>query len=150
MGDPCGGFDDQFKSDRFLAASGGFDGSDKGVHRIDIGRDPDLGDQYRIETITGLFDDIDDVAIHVMRIEAVDAYRNRFSSRAPVDFAKRFDHVFTRLFLVGRRDRVFEIEKDIIRRAVRGFFKQPGIGTRHRELAALQASPCRKVLGVAH
>ena len=57
--------------------------------RIDIGGGTDLGNHEQVELAAGLLDHIDDVAIHVRGVEAVDAHRNRLV--APVDIMQRGD-----------------------------------------------------------
>src|SRR3546814_2943954 len=66
-------------------------------------------DLDEVEPLAALLDDIDDVAVHVMGVEAVDAHRQGLV--APVDLVQRLDDVLARLRLVVRRHRVLEIEE---------------------------------------
>ena len=141
-------FDQTFQADLFLKAHSRFDLGQQHIERIDIGGDADLGDQHGIEPPARLFDDIDHIAIHIMRVQAVDTHRHDLI--APVDIVQGLDNMSAGRGLVVRGDRVLAIQKDTVGRAVRGLFKQGGAGTGHGQLAALQARGRRPVLGETH
>ena len=64
-----------------LQALGDFDLADDAFDRVDVGRNANLRDEDRVELGAGLLDDVDDVAIHVVRIETVDTNARRFCPR---------------------------------------------------------------------
>ncbi len=105
-----GGFNDQFEPDAFFAALGGLDLGCHHIKRIDIGGRSDLGDHDQVKPVTGLFEHIDDIAIHIMCIKAVDADRKHLV--APVDIVDGGNDVFARLFLVVWRNRVLKVKED--------------------------------------
>ena len=88
---------------------------------------------------TRLFDDIDNVAVHVMRVETIDSDRHGFL--APIHLVQGLDDVLTRLCFVIRSDRIFQIKEDHIGIRLRCFFKHLRCTARHRKFAAIQA--CR-------
>ena len=85
-----------------------------------------------------------------MGVDTVDAHADGLAALAPADVAERRDRVDARLRLVGGRDRVLEIEEDVVGRPVRGLLEHLGARARHGELAALEAHARRLVPGVAH
>ena len=112
---------------------------DQHIDGIDIRRNASLGDQDHVEARTGL-DDIDDIAIHVMGIETVDA--DHHGLRAPVDVVQRGDDILAGLLLVVGSDGILDIEKNNVRRRLGGFFEQSRIRPRDREFGAMQARRC--------
>ena len=81
---------------------------------IDVGRHADLRDQDGVELGAGLLHDVDDVAIHVVRVEAVDADRDALAGALPVEIVQRLDDVLARLLLVGRSHGVLAVEEDVV------------------------------------
>ena len=118
-------FDDHLNTDPLLGAGRRFDLADQGIDGIDVGRRADLGNHDQVELIGGLFQDVDDVAVHVMGIEAVDPYGNGF--RTVIEGIERLDNVLAGLFLVIGRHRVFQVEENHIGIAAGGFFQKTGI-----------------------
>ncbi len=89
------------------------------LDRVEVGRHADLRDQDRVELVAGLLHDVDDVAVHVVGVEAVDAHRHGLAGAAPVDVVERLDDVLARLLLVGRRHGVLAVEEDEVGGALR-------------------------------
>jgi hypothetical protein len=108
------GFDQSFGADLVLETLGNFDLADNALNRIDVGRNADLGDQNGIKVGAGLLHDVDDVAIHVVRVEAVDANRDALAIALPVEIVQRLNDVLAGLLFVRRRNGVFAIEEDVV------------------------------------
>ena len=106
--------DQRFGADLVGVALGVLDLADDAFDRVDVGRHADLRDQDGVELGAGLLHDVDDVAIHVVRVEAVDAHGNRLAGALPVEIVQRLDDVLARLLLVGRRNGVLAIEEDVV------------------------------------
>ena len=70
------GFDDHLEADALLAADRGLALRHQHVDGIDVGRGADLRDHDQVEPLARLLHDVDHVAIHEMRVEAVDAHRH--------------------------------------------------------------------------
>src|SRR2546426_5736742 len=100
--------------------------------------------------MTRLLHHVHDVAIHVMRIDAVDADADRLAALAPVVLHQARDHVLAGLLLVGGRDGVFEVEEHAVRFALERLAEQGGVRAGDRELAALQPRRGRFVAGEGH
>ena len=105
------------------------------IHHIHVRRRAHLGDQHGIEPGARLFDDIHDVAVHVMRIQPIDAHRHGFS--LPVDVVQGLDDVFPGLGLVIGYDRVLAIQEDEVRGGTGRFLEHAGVGTGHGKFTAL-------------
>ena len=95
-----------------------FDLVDHGFHHVQIARHPDLGHQQRVNLIAGLLHHIHHVAVHVMRVQAVDPHRNSLALAAPIDVIQRLNGVLAGLHLFRRRNGVFQIKENVIRRAI--------------------------------
>ena len=122
-------------------------------HRLDhveVGRHAHLGHEERMHARTRLLHHVYDVAIHVMRVEPVDPHRDGLALRRPVDVVERLDRVLARLLLFGGRDRVLEVEKDVIGGAGRGLVDHGRVRGGDGEFRALQALAAERVEGVAH
>ena len=78
--------------------------------------------EHSRETLAALLDHVDDVAVHEVGVEAVDAHRHHLV--APVDVAQGLDDVLARLRLVVRRDGVLEVEEDDVGRRLGGLLEQ--------------------------
>ncbi len=142
--------DQRFGADPVREALRHLDLADDALDRIDVGRHADLRDQDGVELGAGLLHDVDDVAVHVVRVEAVDAHRHRLAGALPVDVVQRLDDVLARLLLVRRRDGVLAVEEDVVGRALDGLVDHGRVGARHGELAALQAGFAEGKECVAH
>ena len=142
--------DQRFGADPVREALGHLDLADDAFDRVDVGRHADLRDQDRVELGAGLLHDVDDVAVHVVRVEAVDADRDGLAGALPVEVVQRLDDVLARLLLVGRRDGVLAVEEDVVGRALDGAIDHGRVGTRNRERRALQALLAERVKRVAH
>ncbi len=92
--------------------------------------------QWIIWEVAGLFENIHDIAVHIVGVESVDAHRERFP--APVDVIDRLDDVLASLLLVVGRDRVLEIEEDHIGSRFRRLFKELRLTAGDGELAAVE------------
>src|SRR5438445_675179 len=113
-------------------------------------RAADLGQQHDVETMPRLFHHVHDVAIHVMRVDAVDADADRLAALPPGMLQQARDHVLAGLLLVGGRDGVLEVEEHVVRFALQRLAEQGGVRAGDRELAALQPGRGRVVAGEAH
>jgi hypothetical protein len=131
------GLDDELETDALLEALCRFDLRYQHVESVDIGGRADLGNHDEVQLVAGLLHDIDDVAVHVVRVEAVDAQRQRLA--APIDVIEPGDHVLARLFLLVRRHRVLEVEKDDVGATFRCFLEELRMAAGHGELAAVEA-----------
>ena len=120
-------------------ALGDLDLADEALDDVEVGRHADLGHEDRVELGAGLLHDVDDVAVHVVRVEAVDAHRHGLAGAAPVEVVQRLDDVLARLLLVGRRDGVLDVEEDEVGGAGERLLDHVRVGTRNGQLAALQA-----------
>ena len=120
-----------------LAALRGLDLGHQHVHRIDVRRGADLGDHDQVQPVARLLQHVHHVAVHVMRVEAVDPHRELLL--APVDVADRLDDVLARLLLVVRRHRVLEVEEDHVGGGLRRLLEQLGLASRHGQFAAVEA-----------
>ena len=118
---------------------GDFDLADDAFDRIDVGGNADLGDEDRVELGAGLLADVDDVAIHVVRVEAVDAHRDALAGALPVEIVQRLDDVLAGLLLFRRRDGVFAVEEHVVGGALEGALDHGRVGARNREVRTLQA-----------
>ena len=143
-------FDQDLDPDAMGDAASGFDLREQGVHEIHVGRDADLRDEHDVQLVPGLLHDVHDVAIHVVRVDAVDAHRDRLAASLPIVLEQSRDDVFPGLLLVGRRDGVLEVEKDIVRFAVERLLEQRRLRAGNRELAPLESWMRRLVAGEAH
>src|SRR5207248_488301 len=94
--------------------------------------------------------DVYHVAIHVVRVDAVDAHRHGLAPPLPVVLEQARGHMLAGLLLVGRGDRVLEVEKHAIRVTVEGLPEQRGLRAGDGELAPLQPRPGRLVPGETH
>jgi hypothetical protein len=103
------GLDQHFEADALRALHRGLDLGHHHVERVHVGGHARLRDQNHVQPRAG-FDDIDHVAVHVVRVETVDA--DHHGLRAPVNVIERLNDVFARLCLVVGRDRILDVEKD--------------------------------------
>ena len=71
--------DDQFEADPLLAVLRRLDLGHQHVDGIDVGRGADLGDHDQVQPVRALLEHVDHVAVHVVRVEAVDAHRERLA-----------------------------------------------------------------------
>src|SRR5208283_2035247 len=88
------GLDQHFEADALAALLGSLDLRHHHVEGVHVGGHPHFRDQHHVESRAGLHD-VDDIAIHVVRVEAVDAYHHRL--RAPIELVERLDDVPARL-----------------------------------------------------
>ncbi len=137
MGKSGGAFDDDLKLDRFGAPLGAFDPGDQGVHRIDVGGAPDLGDHDHVQPVAGFFQQVHDIAIPIGRVQPV--YPHRQCLLAPVDVADGVDHQFAGRFLVVRRDCVFQVKVDHVRGRGCHFRGQFGVRAGSEQLTPIGA-----------
>src|SRR5207249_11275806 len=115
-----------------------------------VRRDPDLGDEHYVQHVPGLLHHAHDVAVHVRGVDSVDADRDRLAASLPVMMEQSRDHMLAGLLLVGGRDGVLEIEKDVVRLAVERLLEQDRLRAGDGELAALEPRVRRLVAGEAH
>src|SRR5207237_1432428 len=116
----------------------------------DVGGNADLGDEQHVEPVPGLLHDVHHVAVHVVRVDAVDAHGHGLAPSFPVVLEQCRDHVLPGLLLVGRSDRVLEVEKHAVRLAVERLLEQRGLRAGDGELATLQPGIGRLVPGETH
>ncbi|TPV97932.1 MAG: hypothetical protein USCAAHI_02641 [Beijerinckiaceae bacterium] len=141
------GLDQDLEADPFLAFLRSLNLGHHHVHGIDIRRNAGFGDQDHVEARTGL-DDIDNIPIHVMGIETVDA--DHHGLRAPVDVVQGGNDILAGLLLVVGGNGVLDIEKNNVRVGLGRFFEQSGIRSWDREFGAMQARRCLLDDGEAH
>ena len=132
-----GGFDDELEADALLAVFRCLDLGHQHVHAIDVGRSADLGDHDEVEAVACLFQHVDHVAVHVVRIEAIDAHREGLV--APVDIADGLDDVLAGLRLVIRRHRILKIEEHDVGGGLGRLFEHLGLAAGDGQFAAVQA-----------
>ena len=96
-----------FKPDTFFIAFCRFNLGHHHVDRIDICGGADFGDHDQIKPFTGLFDDVDHIAIHVVRVQSVDSNRHGFV--APINLVQCFYDVFSGLFFLIGCNGIFKI-----------------------------------------
>ncbi len=135
VGKPQRGFNHHLEADALAASVRVLDLCHQHVERIDIGGDPDLGDEEQVEARTGL-DHLDHVAIGVVSVETVDAHAHGLAT--PVDVIERRDHVLARARLVVRRHRILEIEKHHVRRAAARLLDHFRVGRGDRQFGTVQ------------
>ena len=102
------------------------------------------------EPVPGLLHDVYHVAIHVLRVDAVDAHRHGLAPSLPVVLEQARGHMLAGLLLVGRGDRVLEVEKHAIRVTVEGLPEQRGLRAGDGEFAPLQPGAGRLVPSETH
>jgi hypothetical protein len=136
------GLDDVLETDPLLDALRRLELRHQHVERVDVGGGADLGDHDQIELPRRALEHIDDIAIHVMRVETVDAQRQDLA--APIDVVEPGDDVLARLLLLVGRHRVLEIEEDDVGRALCRLLEEMRLAAGHGKLAAVQT--LRRVL----
>ena len=142
--------DQRFETDAGLETLGHLDLVDHGLDHVEVGRHADLRHQDRVEPVAGLLHHVDDVAIHVVRVETVDAHRDGLALGAPVDVVQRLDDILARALLVRRRDRILDVEEDEVGGAIGRLVDHLGVRSRNGEFAALEAQLAKMVDRVAH
>ena len=135
------GLDDHFKADFCFEAFGRFDLRHQHVDGVNIRRRARFRDHDQIQLVAGLFDDIDDVAIAIVRIQAVDPHR--YGLRRPIQVVQRFDDVLARLFLVVGCNRIFEVKKYHVGGTFGGLLQEFRARARDRQFRAIEACWCR-------
>ena len=107
------------------------------VDCIDICCRSDLRNHDQIEALSSLFNHINNIAVHVVRVQPVDADRHGFGT--PVDFVQTLDDVFTSLFFLVRCDRILKIEEDDISIRLCCLFKHLRLTAWHSEFTTIEA-----------
>jgi len=100
--------------------------------------------------VASLFADIDDVTIHVVRVETVDADRNALACASPIEIVESLDDVLAGLFFFRRRNGVFAVEEHIVGGALQRALDHGGVGARNSQIRTLQALFAGGVKRVAH
>ena len=118
------GLDQHLDGDPVGDAAGRLDLRQQRVHQVHVGRNPDLRHEETIEAVAGLLHHVHHVAVHVMGVDAVDADADGLAVVAPLVLEQGGDDVLAGRLLVGGRDGVLEIEKDVIRLAVERLLEQ--------------------------
>ena len=144
------GLDQHLDADPVGDAAGRLDLRQQRVHQVHVGRNPDLRHEDAIEAVARLLHDVHHVAVHVMGVDTVDADADGLAAVAPVVLEQGGDDVLAGRLLVGGRDRVLEVEKDVVRLARERLLEQRGLRPRHRQLTPLQPGARRLVAGEAH
>ena len=85
---------------------------DQLVRHLDVAGRAHLRHHHRVQPVAGLLDDRDQVLVVVRRVRAVDAHHHGLG--AEVGRAQRLDHPVARRVLLVRRDRVLEVEEDLV------------------------------------
>ena len=147
---PERGLDQHLDTDAVRNPARGFDLRQQRVGEIHVARCADLGDEQGVESVAGLLDHVHHVAIEVVRVDAVDPHGDRLAALAPAVLQQRRHHVAARLLLVGRGDRVLEVQKHVIRLALQRLPEQRGLRARDGQLAALQPGAGRLVARQTH
>ena len=142
--------DQRFETDAGLVALGHLDLVDHGLDHVEIGRDADFRHQDRVQPVASLLHHVDHVAIHVMRVETVDAHRYGLALGVPVDVVQRLDDILACALLVRRGDGVLDVEEDEVGGAVGRLVDHLRARSRNREFAALEAQPAKMVDRMTH
>ena len=150
IGAAQGRFNQTFDPDGILDSHGFLDLGQHAVNHIHISRCTHLRDQDGIEIVPGLFHDIDHIAIHIMRVQTIDAHGHGLALAFPVNFIQCLDNIPARLCFVIGNDGILTVKKDKISIAVCGLFKHARIGSGYRKLTTLQARTRRCVLCETH
>jgi hypothetical protein len=143
-------FNECFHADLVRQALGNFDLADDGFDSIDVGWNADLRNEDGVEVRTGLLADIDNVAIHVVGVEAVDANRDALAGCFPIEIVQRLNDVLTGLLFFRWRDGVFAIKKYVVGSALEGAVDHGRVRARHCKIRTLQALFACGVKCVAH
>src|SRR3989442_13090386 len=77
-------------------------------------RDTHLRDQYHVEAMPCLLHDVHDVAVHVVRVDAVDAHAHRLAAGLPVVLQQPGADVLAGLLLAAGSDPVPEVAEDAV------------------------------------
>ena len=129
-------FDDHLEANALLAALGRFNLRTEHVDGIDIGRRADLRNHDQVKALGSLFQNVHNIAVHVVGIQSVDPDRQRFPP--PVNIANGLNDVLARLRLVIRGNRILKIKKNHIRRGFRRLFKKLRLAAGNRKLTAVE------------
>ena len=94
----------------------------------------DLGDHQAVEPIARPFDDGDDVVEAPPGVAGVHAHSPHLARE--LIGPERLHDLVARRYLRSRRDRVFEVEEDLISGRLVGLGMEPGIAAGYREAGA--------------
>ncbi len=141
-------FDEHLDTDALRSPFCRLDLGEQHVDRVDVGGVSRLRDHDQVEPLARLLDDVDHVAVHERRIEAVDAYRQR--AIAPVEVIDRGDNIGARPLLLADRDRIFQIEQHDIGGEAARLVDEARIRGGDGELRAVRADRPDGGLGQAH
>ena len=130
--------------------AGGLDLREQRVDQVHVGGDTDFGEEQHVEPVPRLLHHVHHVAVHVVRVDAVDTHGHGFSASLPIVLEQARDHVLAGLLLVGRGDGILEVEKHAVRLAVERLLEQRRLGAGDGELAPLQPRIGRLVPGETH
>jgi hypothetical protein len=114
---------------------GDLDLAHQSIHDVDVSGHAHLGNEQHIQA-RPVFHDIDDIPVHVLSVQAVDAHHHGLS--APVDVVEGRDDVPARTLLIVRGDGVLAVEEDHIRSGRGGFIEKLWRGTGYGQLGTLQ------------
>ena len=124
--------DQHLDADLAIEADGALDLAEQGRGKENVGGRRHLGHHDGVEMGAGALHHLDDVAIGVFGGEIVDPHAAGLAG--PVEFLQRLDDVLARAFLGARRNRILEIEKDMIGAAGGGLGHHLVARARHRQV----------------
>ena len=117
------------------------------VGHLDVAGRADLRQHHRVELLAGLLDDVDQVAVVVRRVGAVDAHDH--GRGAEVVLAQGSDDEPARVGLLGLGDRVLEVEEHLVGVEPRGLREEALARARDGVTAAAGAHRAGNPTGVA-
>mmetsp|Transcript_113882 Transcript_113882/g.322098 ORF Transcript_113882/g.322098 Transcript_113882/m.322098 type:complete len:358 (-) Transcript_113882:140-1213(-) len=132
--------DNQAESDAFLPTDRGFHLAREGVSHVDVFRVADHGDDEHVAALPCLLDDVHDVAVHVVAVEAIDPNSDCFC--AEIHFLQRLDDVPARRLLLAHGDGVFKVHHDDVRGRLRRLRDDLALSARDVQLATVQTRRC--------
>jgi hypothetical protein len=134
---PDRGLDQHGQPDLPPETHGGLDLGEQCRDDVHVARPAHLGNDDRVDGVAGLLDHVHDVAIAPVRVEPVDAHRQR--APRPVLLPQRVDDVDAGLLLVVGRHGVLEVEHGHIGPEARRFLQHAYVAPGDRQLAPVKS-----------
>src|SRR5829696_6818796 len=137
IGHTARGFNQNVDADAMRNAARFFYLSEKGVYQIDIRGYTHFGDEHGVQAVSCLLHHVNDITIHVVRVDAIDSDTDCLTPLAPVMLQKAADDIAACLLLVTRCDGILEVEEDVVRLSILCFREHGRLRAGYCELAAL-------------